>query len=61
MYIHFMEMLRHMAPASEFPSMEGRLREKFMVGLLDHELKGQAERNVPPGDIKAMGAFRPGC
>ena len=32
-----------------------------MRGLLAHELKGQAERAVPPGDLKAMGGFRRGC
>ena len=60
LFIHFVEVLRQEAPASEYESIAGRLRQKFLLGVMDHELKAQSETNVPPGDMKALSAFRPG-
>lgn len=59
MMVHFIQRLEVTIPSADFPAAKQRLMASFSLGVLDPELLSAAETSVPPGDLKAIGAFRP--
>lgn len=59
MFIHLMDVLQTVAPASDFDAAKGKFHDQWLLGVLDGELTSMACNAVPPGDPKAIGAFRP--
>ena len=58
MILHFLDCLEARLPSAEFPAAKSKLMAAFLLGGLDPELTMAAEQSVPPGDMKAIGAFR---
>lgn len=59
MFAHLMDGLQTMAPVADFDAAKGRFHDQWLLGVLDGELTSVAVNAVPPGDPKAIGAFRP--
>ena len=58
MFLHFIGQLEISLPGSAFPAAREKRLSQFLMGGLDSELQCAAETSVPPGDLKAVGAFR---
>ena len=58
LFLHFLKILEVSLPSSEFPAAKEKLNASFLLGVLDADLITIGENAVPPGDIKAIGAFR---
>eukprot|EP00435_Cladocopium_sp_Y103_P074177 s6_g47.t1 len=60
LFLHFLKLLEVSIPSSEFPAAKEKVFATFNLGVLDSDLITAGEKSVPPGDIKALGAFRTG-
>ena len=58
-FLHFLAILQKMSPPSLFEEAKASLEAQFTMGFLDPDLCHILDTQVPPGDIKALGAFRP--
>ena len=57
-FLHYLRVLQKMAPAADFDSMKTELHRQFAFGYLDPDIQHSLETQVPPGDIRQVGAFR---
>lgn len=57
-FLHYLQILRRMSPAADFPAMEKELRSQFAYGYMDPDLLHNLEQKVPPGDVNDVAAFR---
>ena len=57
-FLHFLTVLQQLSPARDFNDMATALRNQFMQGFMDADLVHVVLNSVPPGDAKAVGAFR---
>ncbi|CAK9036023.1 unnamed protein product [Durusdinium trenchii] len=58
-FLHFVAVLQSSFPAKDFKDASDSLLAQFMEGFLDPDLIHAMSVQVPPGDIRAVGAFRP--
>ncbi|CAL1141851.1 unnamed protein product [Cladocopium goreaui] len=58
LYLFFLQRLRDIAPAADFPTISAGLLDQFLHGYLDGDLGHSLESSVPPGDLSSIGAFR---
>ena len=59
-FLHFLSVLQRGFPAKEFSEAEASLQQQFRQGFLDPDLLHAVNGQVPPGDVRSVGAFRPG-
>lgn len=59
-FLHFLDALEKLAPGSEFQTMQHELHQQFKYGYLDPDILHCLANQVPPGDVKSVGAFRCG-
>lgn len=59
-FLHFVAVLQSSFPAKDFKDASDSLLAQFMEGFLDPDLIHAMSVQVPPGDIRAVGAFRRG-
>lgn len=59
-FLHYLKCFERMCPAAEFPDISEQLTKQFLLGFLDPDLLHSLEQQVPPGDLKAISAFRRG-
>ena len=59
MFLHFVNSLERWLGSASFEVAREKLRNQFFLGALDHELLLASETSVPPGDMRAVGMFRP--
>ena len=58
--LSFLNTLQKTIPSSDAAAAKEKLTTHFFLGALDAELGLIAESTIPPGDLKSVGAFRPG-
>ncbi|CAK9022466.1 FO synthase subunit 1 [Durusdinium trenchii] len=58
-FLWFLSSLQKMAPSEMWPEIDKSLRSQFSQGYMDPDLLHALETQVPPGDLKSLGAFRP--
>ncbi|CAK9105767.1 Uncharacterized protein SCF082_LOCUS49288, partial [Durusdinium trenchii] len=58
LFLHFLQTLETYLPSGQYPAAREKLTGMFLLGGLDAELQLQGETTVPPGDVRAIGAFR---
>ena len=59
-FLHFLNVFERACPPTEYPEAAESLTSQFMSGYLDPDLGHILETSVPPGDLAAVAAFRPG-
>ena len=57
-FLHFLRILKQMAPAAFYDECRESLHSQFMQGFLDPDLCHVLTVQVPPGDMKGLSAFR---
>lgn len=57
-FLWFLSSLQKMAPSEMWPEIDKSLRSQFSQGYMDPDLLHALETQVPPGDLKSLGAFR---
>lgn len=57
-FLHFIKLLRDLAPESDFPAMHDGLKSQLKLGYLDADFAHILDTTVPPGDPAAVGSFR---
>lgn len=59
-FLHMMKRLQTSLPSADYPGALATLRSTFLLGGLDNEILTMVTTNVPPANLKAVGAFRRG-
>ena len=59
-YIHFKARIQAKCPEGEWASLSKDLDTAFFDQFLDADLQAALQNSVPPGDVAAIGAMRPG-
>ena len=58
-FLHLVDELRKVCPASDFPSVKSQLEVQFSSGYMDPDLLHALQTTFPPMRPDAVGAFRP--
>ena len=57
-FLHYLKLLRRIAPACDYGGMEMELRSQFAFGYMDPDLLHNLENSVPSGNLNDVSAFR---